>query len=75
MTGDINLPAYNSQWNRMKDLLKHMIRLPEFPIIMKRREFIKSTFALSAIGSCLPTYLLGSNRRFNLEIQILAQIK
>ena len=32
---------------------------------MKRRDFIKSTFALSAIGSCLPTYLLGSNRRFN----------
>ena len=32
---------------------------------MKRRDFIKSTFALSAIGSCLPTYLLGSNGRFN----------
>ena len=32
---------------------------------MKRRDFIKSTFALSAIGSCLPTYLLGSNRRFS----------
>ncbi len=32
---------------------------------MKRRDFIKSTVALSAIGSCLPTYLLGSNRRFN----------
>ena len=32
---------------------------------MKRRDFIKSTFALSAIGSCLPTFLLGSNGRFN----------
>ena len=32
---------------------------------MKRRDFIKSTFALSAIGSCLPTYIFGSNRRFN----------
>jgi len=32
---------------------------------MKRRDFIKSTFALSAIGSCLPTYLIGSNKRFN----------
>ena len=32
---------------------------------MKRRDFIKSTFALSAIGSCLPTYLLGSNGRFS----------
>ena len=29
---NINLPAYNSQWNRMKDLLKHMIRLPEFQL-------------------------------------------
>ena len=32
---------------------------------MKRRDFIKSTFALSAIGSCLPSYLLGSNGRFS----------
>ena len=32
---------------------------------MKRRDFIKSTFALSAIGSCLPIYLVGSNKRFN----------
>ena len=32
---------------------------------MKRRDFIKSTFALSAIGSCIPTYLLGSNGRFS----------
>ena len=29
---DINLPAYNAQWNRMKDLLKHIIRLPEFQL-------------------------------------------
>ena len=32
---------------------------------MKRRDFIKSTFALSAIGSCLPSLLLGSNGRFS----------
>ena len=34
-------------------------------IIVKRRDFIKSTFALSAIASCLPTYLYGSNGRFS----------
>ena len=29
---DINLPAYNAQWSRMKNLLQHMIKLPEFQL-------------------------------------------
>ncbi len=29
---NINLPAYNAQWSRIKDLLKHVIRLPEFQL-------------------------------------------
>jgi hypothetical protein len=29
---NINLPSYNSQWNRMKDMLIHMFRLPEFQL-------------------------------------------
>ena len=29
---NINLPAHNAQWNRFEDLLKHIIRLPEFQL-------------------------------------------
>ena len=29
---DINLPAHNAQWNRFEDLLRHIIRLPEFQL-------------------------------------------
>ena len=29
---DINLPAYNAQWSRLKNLLQHMIKLPEFQL-------------------------------------------
>ena len=29
---NINLPAYNAQWNRMEDLLQHMMRIPEFQL-------------------------------------------
>lgn len=29
---NINLPVWNAQWNRMKDLLKYMIRIPEFQL-------------------------------------------
>ncbi|MDP6167550.1 MAG: hypothetical protein QGF54_02405 [Candidatus Marinimicrobia bacterium] len=29
---NINLPAWNAQWNRMKDLLQYMMRIPEFQL-------------------------------------------
>ena len=29
---NINLPVWNAQWNRMKDLLKYIIRIPEFQL-------------------------------------------
>jgi hypothetical protein len=29
---NINLPAYNAQWNRFEDLLQHIMRLPEFQL-------------------------------------------
>ena len=29
---NINLPAYNAQWNRMEDLLQHMMKIPEFQL-------------------------------------------
>jgi len=29
---NINLPAHNAQWNRFEDLLKHIMRLPEFQL-------------------------------------------
>jgi hypothetical protein len=29
---NINLPSYNAQWNRMKDMLIYMMRLPEFQL-------------------------------------------
>ena len=29
---NLNLPPYNAQWNRMKDMLQYMMRLPEFQL-------------------------------------------
>ncbi len=29
---DINLPAHNAQWNRFEDLLRYIMRLPEFQL-------------------------------------------
>ena len=29
---NINLPAWNAQWNRMKDLLQYMMKIPEFQL-------------------------------------------
>ena len=40
-------------------------QITRIPIIMKRRDFIKSSLALYALGSYLPTALLGSKNRFS----------
>lgn len=29
---NLNLPPYNAQWNRMKDMLQYMMKLPEFQL-------------------------------------------
>ena len=42
---------------------------------MKRRDFIKSTFALSAIGSCLPHIFWDQMDVLVLEIQTLVRIR
>ena len=43
-------------------------QITRIPIIMKRRDFIKSSLALYALGSYLPTALLG--QRIDLAIEI-----